>query len=151
MKHIKAKKVFEIFKDNDLLPEKILSSKNFQDYSGFDHLYFIFDDYFNENDELEIESIFGEINEKIDDYIHDQELIYYRECFEYLQNNNITDFKEAFDEGYTDVEQIATYYFQEDLRDKIIDSLDEIKNDCNRLKLFDDLKEENKSSMKLGR
>lgn len=45
------------------------------------------------------------VNEKVNDYF-----IYYNDAYDYLQDNNITDFEDAFNNGYTDICGIATYY-----------------------------------------
>ena len=45
------------------------------------------------------------VNEKVNDYF-----IYYSDAWEYLQDNDITDFQYAFKWGCTDICSIATYY-----------------------------------------
>lgn len=61
------------------------------------------DDLEYEIDNLEIDVDL--VNEKVNDYF-----IYYSDAWEYLQDNDITDFSDAFDNGCTQVCEIATFY-----------------------------------------
>lgn len=51
-----------------------------------------------------------DINELIEENGAFPELIYYNDCWNFLQEENITDFEEAIAIGYKDIMSIATYY-----------------------------------------
>lgn len=62
--------------------------------------------------------------------------IYYYDAFNYLQENNITDFKDAIDAGYTDIVAIANHYFFENTAAEIDDAAAELMksyNDINEM------------------
>lgn len=70
--------------------------------------------------EQEIESIeqdieYLEIDSDTLMYKIDECFIYYYKAWEYLQEHGITDFEDAFNNGYTDVCSIATYYLMQEL------------------------------------
>ena len=64
-----------------------------------------------ENIDYDIEDIEERINEELDNYF-----TYYSDAWEYLQDNNITDFEDAFYEwNATDICGIACYYAHEEV------------------------------------
>lgn len=65
------------------------------------------DDLEYEIDNLEIDVDL--VNEKVNDYF-----IYYSDAWEYLQDNDITDFSDAFDNGCTQVCEIAAFYLSDE-------------------------------------
>lgn len=64
------------------------------------------------------------------DYYWDN-FVYYSDAFEYLQNNNITDIKDAIDEGYTDIVSIANYYYYQHSMEEIDDAAAELMKSYN--------------------
>lgn len=57
--------------------------------------------------------------------ILDNYCIYYADAFTYLQECNITDYKNAFAEGFTTINQLHYYYLEQEIGDAIC----EINND----------------------
>jgi len=51
----------------------------------------------------------------------ERELIYYSQSFNYLMDNNITDFKDAISNGANDVTSIASYYLYEETTNLLYD------------------------------
>lgn len=65
------------------------------------------DNFNNDKDGLyEIDEIMDDLHQQI----LDNDMIYYNDCWDYLINNNITDFIEAIEDGYVTIEGIANYY-----------------------------------------
>lgn len=59
-----------------------------------------------------------------------------KDAFEYLQKNNITDFKDAIKDGYTDIVGIANHYFFENATAEVDDAAAELMksyNDINEM------------------
>ena len=51
--------------------------------------------------------------------------IYYADAWDYLRNNNIISFQEAFNEGFGEnVCSIATYYLEEEIHDFLHEAMD---------------------------
>lgn len=58
-----------------------------------------------------------DINELIEENRAFPELIYYRDCWNFLQEEDITDFSEAIENGYNDITGIANYYLNAYIED----------------------------------
>ena len=77
-------------------------------------------DRFDEDDEIDFDTFLECASEEIDSYF-----TYYDDAWSYLQDNQITDFKEAFYEwNATDVCGIACYYLYEQLSSDVGDYWD---------------------------
>ena len=75
----------------------------------------VIDNYIEDN--YVIKTYDGDLYSAIIEAIYEySEFIYYSDCFDYLKEHNIYDFKDAIANGYDrDVCTIATYYYQEGL------------------------------------
>lgn len=58
-----------------------------------------------------------DINDLIQENGAFPELIYYRDCWNFLQEEDITNFEEAIAIGYKDITSIATYYLNAYIED----------------------------------
>lgn len=61
------------------------------------------------------EKIIEEILKHVENFFleYPDELIYYRDAINFIENENITDFSEAITNGYEDLTGIANYYYAE--------------------------------------
>lgn len=64
-----------------------------------------------------------DINNLIEENGAFPELIYYHDCWSFLQEEDITDFSEAIENGYNDITGIANYY----LNANIVEAFENLK------------------------
>lgn len=76
--------------------------------------------------------------------IEEDEMIYYDDCFHFLEDHRITDFEEAIDEGYKEITLIANYYYQEwqlEKLDQEINTLEQNNQFMSELKELNNINE----------
>ncbi len=84
----------------------------------------LIDTIFSESDEIEKEDLESAMDEFY--YGDRDEIIYYDEAFEYLQDNNIYDFDEAIQAGYLNIVDIANFYKIDNDEKELWDAIDEL-------------------------
>lgn len=88
----------------------------------------------DEDEEIDQSDFEDRINEEIDNYF-----IYYQDAWEYLQDNNITDFEDAIrDWGCTDICAIASYYARDEVLNDIMCYWDEYEDSLEYEELEED-------------
>lgn len=105
----KEEKYIEALKQE--LKDQLKENRCYISEDGYDVLSDLIHYYTFKNEEEFQEHIYECVGEKF---------IYYSDAFDYLQEQNITSFKEAFNEGFGEnVCTIATYYLEEEVWDFI--------------------------------
>lgn len=92
--------------------EKIFAEANLSGYAENLIGSFIDEQRFTKKDEFDDEELLNWI-------YCSEEFIYYSHAFNYLMDENITDFREAIQDGCTDVSQIAEWHLRQECFEKI--------------------------------
>ena len=75
---------------------------------------YVLDRFDEDNEDIDEGEVYDAIREECDNYF-----TYYSDAWDYLQNNSITDFDEAINDGFTGICGFAYYYLVEEINDNL--------------------------------